>query len=98
MDQQKQTVKIEADFAFTFKCPPELRRNQLDEGMYELIIAIEELGCSEELTAVVVLAGAQYDRIRRMKVKWDDLQSELLTAKEDAKMWKRQLDKEPTNA
>lgn len=65
--------QIEADFAYPFDCDSELRMNQVDEGMGALIDAIEALGASEELTAVVVMASYQLDRIRRMKIAYRDL-------------------------
>lgn len=61
------------DFAYAVPFDPELRPFQFDPGMHKLIGAIEDLGCSEELTAVVVIASEQYDRIKRMKAKWQDL-------------------------
>lgn len=66
------------DFNFDFDCAPELRLNQVDKGMCELIDAIEELGASEELTRVVILATEQYRRIQRMKVKYLQLQEEII--------------------
>ena len=60
--------QTDPDFAFPVDCSPEMRGMQFDPGMHELMGAIEELGCSEELTAVVVLAGEQYSRIKRMRV------------------------------
>lgn len=64
--------QTDSDFAFDHECAPELRLNQFDKGMHELMCAIEELGCSEEQTRAIVLAGEQHTRINRMKLMWQE--------------------------
>lgn len=69
--------QTDPDFAFDHPCSPELRPSQSDKGMHELMVAIEEAGCSPELTKAIVLAGEQAARINRMKIKWEDRTAEI---------------------
>lgn len=71
--EDREGTLLDPDFVFDHPCSPEVRINQVDAAMHELMGAIEDLGCSPELTAVVVLAGEQYNRIQRMKIKWAEL-------------------------